>query len=391
MKSFKADAMPSFEHSGWDPKRKLARTTPKLFDNPRFSTLLFELEDDLLKEHTNMVYLDTGKPCRNKKISRYEEELKTSALKNSKLFNRTIIKYHNDLHSHRFTSNIKAYKNDAAGYLRRYESRYPDQHESTWSTRMQLLSVLANPKPLLGPVENSERAFSLRPSLTTIRSDVRRIFTQDWYEYDLRSAQLAIIAKDWRIKELQDLLIKLGDASIWTYLASELGVNADTSKKAIKTGMYALAFGAQEGTIKRSMLEEGGDQSLVASFLKHDLIQVILEHRRKQFAAWTEDDETFGFQSAFTDKRTRSLLAGEAQLKEVQLLLPIYKLLEEFDENNEDVTIMLYQFDGVTVRYKNEKIAKRWEARIKEAVKKNAEDLGVVTALVGGRVVPPTL
>ena len=123
----------------------------------------------------------------------------------------------------------------------------------------------------------------------------------------------------------------------------------------------------------------------VEKFLEHALIKKVFEHREAELEALMAADKAAGTKLKGRSARARSVMALSVQQKELELLLPVYKLLED----NEEVTIMLYQFDGITVRYKNEKTRGIWEDKIKEAVKLKAEELGILTRLEGERVCPP--
>jgi len=118
-------------------------------------------------------------------------------------------------------------------------------------TEKALHRIMIDPKPLLRPVDNSVRAFSHQASLTTVKREVRKILTRDWVEYDLRYAQLAIVARLWRIPELLEFLE--GNTSPWTYLTRTLAPSASDKEQAkdiIKNAVYALIFGSSE---KRAM------------------------------------------------------------------------------------------------------------------------------------------
>ena len=318
---------------------------------------------------------------------------------------------------------------------------------STRHAWAQLLDIKAEPKPLIKPVDDSHRAFALYPSLLTVRSDIRKLLTRGWYEYDLKSAQFAAIAALWPVPELQTFLAS--NASLWEHLAKAMKVDLSL-KPALKVGVYALAYGAGKDGIRRGMLEELGLEltnggfykqhayqpheravsarveriqqmleqyqqqgyaltyrgkripvsdletaraalarqtraayKLVNKFLKVPIIKTVLEARERKI----QEIMNLGYvQTIFGDvievrnhDDARSALAQQAQALEVALIQPIYDLARTTDE----FKVTLYSFDGVTIAYKHPDSVGPWEARIKEAVVKKAQALGVLTYLEG--------
>lgn len=389
LEDFTQEAMPNFTHFDWSYAEGKARTTPSPLADPNLAQLLARLNEELVQEGVKLVFLDTGEPWSDKKREKENKMLVESRSGYATPRNQVILDYHEKLPTNRFTRMVNKRKQEVLDHLKAYERCHPDKAESNALTAAQFAMILTNPKPVIGPVENSERLFSLRPSLATIRSDVRKIFTQGWHEYDLRSAQLAIIATQWHVPELKVFLSDLKGESVWKRLASELGVDLEQTKKALKKGVYALVFGGGEKRIREVMLKEKSEGEVVDRFLAHSLVTTITRYRDERI------DKIMG--TGYTDPRTKrhvasptwddtaSFIAQEAQRAELELLLPVYKLLKQ----NSDVTIMLYQFDGVTIHYRNAEAVRLWEPRVKRVVLDEARRMGIDTELVGGIVEAP--
>lgn len=82
-------------------------------------------------------------------------------------------------------------------------------------------------------------------------------------------------------------------------------------------------------------------------------------------------------------KNVKSLLAQEAQLMEMVLILPVFEIAKQ---NNQYMSIVLFQHDGFTVHYNKANLVKSLEVKMIEAVKAQANLLKVDTNLEGGIV-----
>lgn len=385
LNKFRDDVGVDFTWSDWSYQNGEARTVETLVFEPEVETLLSQCFEDLRNKRGKRVLLDTGYAHSDKKRKKDDEVRREDARKRAQECHRGILDYHNNLPPHRFTSQVNKHIEKARDYLDRFDACYPKatfpkKAHATSTAKRQLVRIQDNPRPIYSPVKASPRLFSLRTALTTVRSDVRRVLTQGWYEYDLRAAGLSIAASEWNVPELREFLESLKGKSVWEQLADDLGLDVTKVKDGLKRGLYALLYGGGEETVGASMKKGGCDEESVKKFLEHEIVKKIKEGRYwvlHMLERNTIEDE----------KDLLTALASDIQRKELSLISPVYELLK----GNNDVTVMLYQFDGLTIRYKNHQVARHWEPQIKAAVKTKADELGIYTEFVGGQIEAPTL
>jgi len=259
----------------------------------------------------------------------------------------------------------------------------------------QVAAIDYDPVPRYKPsyLGNTVRVFTSGYSYCTINRKLRRTLKPNWIELDLASAQLAIVAHDWGLTEVEQFLRT--EKSIWRSLYGfmewedyQTGVPLEVTKPALKKGLYAGIFGAGKDTILREMystfLEEAYEVGFVASpdFLSriflHPLIKQLLGERENQIdeiEAEEEATDAFGRKIKISsDTDARSILAQLAQSKELELLLPGLDIAERerrrAEENNGSPRfwIVLWQHDGFSLHVRDKSRRASIVQRFKDAV-----------------------
>jgi hypothetical protein len=187
-----------------------------------------------------------------------------------------------------------------------------------------------------------------------------------WTCLDLKSAQLAIAAREWNVKSIQDLL--KGGKDIWAYLQSKV----DVSKPILKTAIYSIVFGAnvkkaRGGSPKKLFLENGYSMEIYKSFLEIDVIKDLINARDEQLKVI---ENNVGAPNAFDRViacnaidsngdivNSRSVLAQVMQSHEAQLII---KVIEILDTSSAVLTLLIH--DGIAVKIRNGKGQKAIEA-----------------------------
>lgn len=383
---FRDDVFPDFEASAWThPKgapwfnRKARRVLNSGLDQADVDNWLHRINVALRDRERSLVYIDNGRRADGRERARRRKLLLDELAATPYGNGGEIATYQHALDPQTFTKKVHANLRDTYDLLQA-EAPSPSRLAafSTWR------HIVSEPMPFLGPVARSERLYSVQPSLATVRKDVRRVLTRGWYEYDLRSAQLAIAAKLWNIPVLAKVL--RGKKSIWDTICDKLGVSVATHKDGIKTAMYALLFGAGKPRIKDELETRTGHAGLYDGFAKLSVIEALLEARDRhltELVTTGHGTTVFGTTLYVKDRdAARSVMAQQAQAAEVALILPIYRLARTTDK----FKAVLYQFDGVTIQYRDKDAAKAWELRITEAVAEEAKSRGFPTRLEGGLV-----
>ena len=262
--------------------------------------------------------------------------------------------------------------------------------------QMNILSgIRDNVQPLYGPAAKTTRVYSANESVLRLHRSLRKIMTQDWITADLKSAQLAIIAKVWDVPVLTQFLEQR--RSIWNELLDHMGLERNEDNKAvIKRVLYAIVFGA-ETRRQRSILREHPEmlaqfksgKAAHDHFLTFPLIPAILRARERQFGLIASNQGAFDAFEQFIplvnksgnyDNR-RSVLACVAQSFELKLLMPVITLAVEQQMEKGGFTITTFLHDGFTFEAHRHSDTERWKTRLFDAVDARAQELGILTHL----------
>lgn len=243
-----------------------------------------------------------------------------------------------------------------------------------------LSTIMEAPKPFVRPSEKTDRLFGHGANITNLKKEVRKALTKGWFEGDLKSAQLAIVATLWNIPEVLSFL-ETGK-SFWSDVLSHLGVSEE-AKGIVKDHTYGVIFGMSKerlveemnAGLKKFNIEKGGNL-----FLSHPIISALLKARGAYISkVLSEGYIVDAFHSKFEINKSNvlSLVARQAQSYEMALIHPVFELAK----TTEDFSIVLYQFDGVSIKFHNKKRQGTWLELIELAVKKKACELGIFTSL----------
>lgn len=354
---------------------------------------LDSLNDELASFHRTdndaKIYFVSGEPWR----SLNQTELRNADLAAAGRFPgvvseaQRLITYLNALPSNLFTSSLVG-KNmaKAVTIAEKISNATVRRHQLALLHR-----ITSQPQPFYGASADQKtvRIFARNPSLLQLRNDVKQALTADWKTFDLRSAQLAIIAKDWGVTSLAKLLAD-SSKNVWKELSATLGkLPVDVAKAAVKKGVYAIAYGAGKATVGReikSEIEDSLDEDRdvdVQPFFDHELVKDLFLYRtatldvvRKGRAVF----DCFGRKlTCKTSAQARSVLAQLSQAQEMQLLLPALDLAEK---RPSDLRIMLWEHDGFTVHLRRPDRNESTKRALVKAVNDHCKKLGYLTELV---------
>jgi hypothetical protein len=379
-----------------------------------------EMEEDTTKE----VYFSSGIIANDLNKRKYRNESMMEALehlhKAQCLEAEEILKYLNGLRVDRFSKLVNNYESafqQAQIYIAKaeeYEKKHPPkkskknlsfaQRLMTEHSKRKFISrtfsaIFSQIQPFYQPSSegNTVRLFSLTDSLLMLPRNVRKAMTEGWWEFDLRSSQLAICAKEWNVPLVMEFL-KTGQ-SIWTVLFKHMGLDHlekgsyeyDLVKDSLKVALYALFFGMEIPNIKKKLTEELKvyfNEGITAGqlFFKNEIIQAMAEARQRRM------DELILAEVAYTiygkkievwhdpvsgESNINSVLAEQAQAIEMYLMFPIIELAR----STEEFEVLIWLHDGVSIAFKNESKRACWTKKIQNAVAKRATELGIITEL----------
>lgn len=198
--------------------------------------------------------------------------------------------------------------------------------------------------------ENTYRLYPTGASIVQLPSAIRKKLTKDWYEVDLKSAQLAIISRLWNIPTLKAFLES--GQSFWTHCLTllELEVN-ETNKKWLKELSYALAFGAGELGFKGICAEHSMDFSYYKAFREINLVADIFKARKRRMKFFKDNNyvhtDCYGYITQVHPTEAYRLLAREAQALEFLLMTPLFQYCISRSPN--EICVTLFQHDGVSL------------------------------------------
>ena len=337
---------------------------------------LYKLYEDTADDKVK-VFLETG-------LSVSPRNVKKSFDDSVKFINRTfvadsphaqrIMDYHNGLSSNAFTKKVNDNLHSAYDVLSNWSDK-PQVYKPTMDTLEQITTY---PKPLLKPVNNSDRLFAYSPNLNTIKSEVRKALTCGWYEVDMKNAQLAIIAKLWNVPELNSFLST--GKSIWSELLEFLELPA-SYKPVIKEAIYTLCFGGGIASIiensNKTFISEGLEPFDMQALLNHPLLVVITERQKEMMTLYAKKSPLNPLTGKpITNVSPQSKLAQMAQAYELLLIHSIYQV-----QSDTGFQIMIYSFDGLTIAFRDDRSKDYWIERINDAFNALAEALHIQTSL----------
>ncbi|MEK7577574.1 MAG: hypothetical protein AAB492_03075 [Patescibacteria group bacterium] len=213
-----------------------------------------------------------------------------------------------------------------------------------------------------------------------LKREVRRELTNGWHEMDLKHSQLAIGAKLWNVPSVEQFLRKGGN--MWNLIMS---VTGETDKDLIKRCVYGLMYGAGKKTLEGRLREN------YQKFAGISFIQDLFAARQVRLKQIEKDNGALNCYGQFLSvseltktmplfKAKLSILAQLSQAVEMKLLDPVLELAMQ-NKDDHGFTIMLYQYDGLSIAVSEPSRVEYWKNKISIAVKKQANALGVFTGV----------
>jgi hypothetical protein len=251
-----------------------------------------------------------------------------------------------------------------------------------WSERLVTNGVTRN-DIYYKPVDNSPRIFASGATLHQLPRDIRKLALKGSTEVDLRSCQLAVVARIWGTPKLLSFL-EVGQ-SIWGHLSDFVGVD-DTAKPIIKITIYSIVFGMARNNLQRNLADgtegiPGIGLGRALRFFKHPLIQELLKARSNQlndikrngggvdaFDRWIPCDRKYD---------VRSVAAEIVQSYELRIMMSIVPILK----SDRQIKTVSWLHDGASIHF-GDKTERAWQiARMQRAVDSTAADLRIPTIL----------
>lgn len=241
-------------------------------------------------------------------------------------------------------------------------------------------TIMEAPKPFVRPSEKTDRLFGHGATIANLKKEVRKALTKGWFEGDLKSAQLAIVATLWNIPEVLSFL-QTGE-SFWSNVLSFLNAPVE-AKGLVKDHTYGVIFGMSKERLIEEMniglakfnIQDGGNL-----FISHPIISALLKARGAYISKLVTEGkmvDAFNIEFEVNKSNVLSLMARQAQSYEMALIHPVFELAKTTD----DFTVTLFQHDGFSVKFHNTKMRAKWIDLMTQVVEEKARMLGIYTTL----------
>ena len=286
-------------------------------------------------------------------------------------------KYLNNLPTNVFTMMLKNFDTARAEAL-----KITNPHAKMIALK-QLDIIREQPLPIYKATPRTTRIYTMSASLQNLPKSIRKVLMQGHTEFDLHHAQLAIVAKLWKIPSV-DAFLSSGK-SLWAELINHMGLDVENMtldeyedvKWYLKKYTYATIFGMNEDNLvsgnvnKVSRLKKLGVKTAAKKvngldadlqpygiknagtlFTSYPLIAELLAARNRMLA---HVRTVFGLTNAYGELITikpgqdeRDVLAQVAQSYELYLLDGVLDFAKKYKDY---LTVTNMQHDGFSVKF----------------------------------------
>lgn len=237
-------------------------------------------------------------------------------------------------------------RNDSARYLQ----------------RSMFEKIRHSPKPLYSAKERTVRLYALGSSLMSLCRSARKALFNGFVQFDLKHAQVSIIAKLW---EAEDIKERLSSGNLWKDMQRNTGLSKDLLKKILYTIIFGGSLSQAIHDASKELGEEFSYHKTSAKVLKDPLFNrlysasIIQTKKLKESQSCIDafNHERLIPTGKVTDKKGksvepekgkfrsedfRSAKACQAQSYEMAIMLPMVKYLLD-----KEVSIWLFLHDGI--------------------------------------------
>jgi len=254
--------------------------------------------------------------------------------------------------------------------------------------------IKAGAAPVYSTVARSSRLYALGPSINGLPREVRKALLSGGLSLDARACQLAILTRLWKLEGLRPLLdkgdpIKGGAPGVWAILLRDCNLPTEL-KPALKSALYAVAYGAGRDRIRKTLLSGGLSPEQVRRFTKHPAIAELLTAAKREKAAVIAAggaEDAFGTWLPLLDpnhpeQHAGGLLSRVMQSWEMRLMLSLVPTLRDLGRPEaQGLTVLSWLHDGLTVYVpRAERRMSVW-IRLSRVFDREAKTLGFDTCL----------
>lgn len=258
-----------------------------------------------------------------------------------------------------------------------------DNQRSKMTQYKILHAIRENPAIHYQPSKNGRtaRLFHSSECAVGLKKSVRQALCAGWFEVDLVSSQLAILAQI--INAPLTLALLDSGKDIWTYMSEQIfqtSVVDPNNKKAFKAIIYGSCFGRTKKEIKNELTSLGfSDFDL---FFGNPIIDELFTRRRE----WFRRIEQYGFVTdawgdkieVTKDRWLGAVAATKIQSIELDIISAIFPVAERYKNI---CAIHLFQHDGATISIMDRNKVEKIKTEMNNAIQQQAMKFNVKTKL----------
>jgi hypothetical protein len=333
------------------------------------------------KKHSQFTRLSTGEILDSKSYTQleherrklYHKEYNVNQLHPDLLSLKKLQNHLNNLPANTFQRLFNKNSSQALTYI----NSIPDK-ESRTSALITFRQIELSPKPLYNNFEETGTCrLYTSSSFANIKREVRKIFFQTFVEVDLVCAHLSIIACMLDCKKLQEHL-QTPNQKWDIFLPQHDNIIIHELKPVVKEAVYSIVYGKAKPFVRKSLIAQYSEYQNKAfskpinnEWAKNEadklLNSAIISELLSKIRSFLEAIRKKAFLDAFgraykanNSEQARSFLSFILHSFEFKLLLPIFEDLIRRKRQN----IVLYQFDGFTVKLNKRSELKGFSNRI---------------------------
>jgi hypothetical protein len=210
-----------------------------------------------------------------------------------------------------------------------------------------LNKLLYQPRPIYSSVENTDRLYPRGASVLSLHRELRSSLFEGFCQFDLKHAQLSIVAMLWNDPVLKALL---EEGELWKRQVQMSGLDKDTLKKI----SYSLVFGSPLHSTVLNRFGKDRYDSAMESCQKSSLVRALSRGFSRHLTKVKNEKrcvDAFGvnlFDRPIKGKTKgpfyRSIIARQAQSYEIMIMTRVLNLLFQ-----KGVPVWMFLHDGVII------------------------------------------
>jgi hypothetical protein len=376
LQAFKHDVLPSLCYTNYSKDAKRCRVIT-------YTGIAHLVQDIAQNPSRDRVYLDGAKQNYRNQLEAHKRQLDAAKKDMEQApyeLQKTIGSYLHNLPFSLFRDLVNE------NFDRAWEVALMIENEKGQQEALQHLQAIWDlPMPYYHTKGRQPRLYTQGYTLVTVNSPVRRaLLGGGLVEFDLTASNIAIVATVWGIKSIQAIF--KNEQPFWTVLLTDMGIPKNQqaiAKPIVKEQTHSLCYGlpsfVAESRITKAFHEQGITQE--KTFQSCRFISDLLAAREQavvSIKAKKGCDSAFGWEPYDGEEPINTFLSRIIGTYELAIIGACFNLAIEQEK---DLRIVCYEYDGFTAQIKRKGRQERIIQDIQHAAKVAALDYGIYTSL----------